>query len=327
MTKHTRLFIAVAVSVLVAGLGTGLIASYMGFQGLAVISGSGPDELAYVPVDAKLLGFTNVREVMNSELRQKFRELHPEAGSGDGLETQTGINIETDIDHVVVAIFGAGTNPRPLVLARGRFNETRIEGLIREKGGTAEDYKGKRLLVVAGGDGPGGMLTFAEPGLAIFGDAAAVKQAIDTHAGGDNVTDNPDLMGLVRDVDDANAWAVGRFDALTMDPRLPRNVLEQLPPINTFAASGHINGGVRATLRVEARDDAAAQDLREVVRGFIALARLQTGRNQQMTTLLNSVELAGDGTTVALSLTIPAGVLDLLAPAIGRPPEQALLAF
>lgn len=327
MTKPTRVFVAVAISVLVAGLGTGLIASYMGFQGLAVISGNGPDELAYVPADARLLGFTNVREVMNSELRQKFRELHPQAGRGGDLETQTGINIETDLDHVVVAIFGSGTNHRPLVLARGRFNETRIAGLVLEKGGTTEDYNGKRLLVLASGDGPGGVLTFAEPGLVIFGDAAAVKQAIDTRAGSDNVTDNADLMGLVRDVDDANAWAVGRFDALTMDPRLPRNVLEQLPPINTFAASGHINGGVRATLRVEARDDAAAQDLREVVRGFIALARLQTGRNPQITTLLNSVELAGDGTTVALSLTIPASALDLLAPLAGRPREQALLGF
>ena len=43
MTKRTRLFMLIAVGILVAGLGTGLVASYMGIQGLSVISGNGPD--------------------------------------------------------------------------------------------------------------------------------------------------------------------------------------------------------------------------------------------------------------------------------------------
>ena len=104
---------------------------------------------------------------------------------------------------------------------------------------------------------------------------------------------------------------------------VPQNVLEQLPPINLFAASGHINGGLEATLRAEARDDAAAEDLREVVRGFIALARLQGGRNPQARTLLNTVQLSGTGTSVAVSVAVPASALEMLTPFIPRPQADA----
>ena len=100
--------------------------------------------------------------------------------------------------------------------------------------------------------------------------------------------------------------------------RIPPAVVDQLPPINLFSASGHVNGGLHATVRAEARDDAAAQNLRDVVRGFVALARLQAGRQEQLLTLLDSVQLAGDGKTVALSVTIPVDVLNLLSPATPR---------
>lgn len=317
MTNRTRVFLAVAVGVLVAGLGTGLVASYMGLQGLAIIGGNGPDELAYVPADARLVGFADVRAVLNSELRQKFRELHPQTSPNGEFEQRTGINFENDIDAVTVAVLGMG-NQRPLMVARGRFDEARIEGFIRESGGSVEDYAGKRLLLVPEKEGPSPAVTFPEPGLAMFGHVDAVRAALDTKRTGNNVTGTGDIITLVRDVDNSTVWAVGRFDALASERRVPQNVLEQLPPINLFAASGHINGGLQATLRVEARDDAAADDLREVVRGFIALARLQGGRNEQTRALLNSVELAGTGTSVALSVALPASALELLTPFIPR---------
>ncbi|MGE0444702.1 MAG: hypothetical protein AB7P99_05695 [Vicinamibacterales bacterium] len=321
MTKKTRLFLLIAAGVLVAGLGTGLVASYMGVQTLSLIGADGPAELAYMPADARLLGYADVQAVMNSEFRQRIRDLNPRDQQGDDLRDRTGINIETDVDHVVVAFLGASSeNQRPLAAARGRFDEVRIESFVRERGAQAEDYKGERLFVMTEDDGDSLALSFVEPGLALFGEAAAVRLGIDTKAGSTNMTDNGELMALVRDVEDGTAWAVGRFDAIAAD-RIPQGVADQLPAINLFAASGHINGGIQATLRAETRDDMAAQNLRDVVRGFIALARLQVGTNEQLVTLLNSVQLAGDGRTVALSVTIPADALNLIAPRRER--EQA----
>ena len=80
MTKRTRLFLFVATGVLVAGLGTGLLASYMGgIQSLVLIGSNGPADLAYVPADAKVVAYANVRDVMDSQLRQKLMQLEPDS--------------------------------------------------------------------------------------------------------------------------------------------------------------------------------------------------------------------------------------------------------
>ena len=79
----------------------------------------------------------------------------------------------------------------------------------------------------------------------------------------DDVKDNDELMRLVRDIDDGDAWVVARFDALT-GGRLPAEVANQLPPINWFSARGFVNSGVEGQLRVETRDEASAKNLQDV---------------------------------------------------------------
>ena len=317
MTHKTRLFLLIAAGVLVVGLGTGLVASYFGLPALALGGADGPDELQYVPSDASVVAYANVRDVMNSELRQKVRQMRPEEGEHkDDFEEKTGIDIENDIDEVVACLTAAAEaeRERALVIARGRFNQVRIEGLIREHGGTATDYKGTRLLTHIGG-GPREhemALAFVEPGLVALGSGPSVRQAIDRRSGGPNITSNDEVMALVRDIDDGNAWAVGRFDAIAKSARVPREVAGALPPINWFAATGHVNGGVRGLLRAEARDEAAAQNLRDVIRGFMALAKLQTNAKPELNTMMNSLELGGDGKTVSLAFSVPSEVIDML---------------
>ena len=71
MTRRTQRFLFLGVAILVVGLGTGLLASYVGFPNLGITS-DGPAELAYVPADATAVAFANVREVMDSAVRQKL---------------------------------------------------------------------------------------------------------------------------------------------------------------------------------------------------------------------------------------------------------------
>ena len=68
----------------------------------------------------------------------------------------------------------------------------------------------------------------------------------------------------------------------------------QLPPINWLAASGRVDGDVHGLVRAEARDNEAAQNLRDVVRGFLALAKIQSARTPGLTSMLNTVELGGE---------------------------------
>ena len=312
MSKRTRTFLFVATGILVVGLGTGLLASYVNVQNLVIIGSDGPDELAYVPADARVVAFANVREIMDSELRQKivqFTGADGQAGSAK-FQEKTGIDIERDIDQVLASVVGdeslAQKGP-PLVLVRGRFNDVRIEGVARENGATPEDYKGKRLLT-----SPQVAIAFLEPGLVAVGLPAAVRLAIDAKASGADVRDNNELMRLLRDSDDGNAWAVARFDALTAGGNLPQELAVQLPAISWFAVSGHVNGGVHGTIRAETRDEMAAQDLRQVLQGFVALARMQTQQQPAFADLLGSFQLGGTDRTVSLGFSIPSELIDTL---------------
>ena len=350
MSTKTRYFVIVSLLVLGVGLSTGLVAYYVGFPAGAFASRGGPADLGFVPRDASVIAFANVQEIMNSELRQKLHRAVPMPENGQQeLQNQTGINLETDVDTVVACMSpdAAGTGKGAgMVLARGRFDETKIEALMREHGAHVENYSGKRMIVADPADlrrdsqnDPADdsstrqrhtslSLSFIEPGLAALGSTQLIKSAIDLHKAGNNpqtglesVTGNEELMNLVRSLDSSNAWAVGRFDALRNQSHLPANVLSQIPAITWFAASAHINGGLRGTLRAETRDDESANNLRDVVRGFLALAKLGSGAKPELQAMMQSLELAGTGKTVSLSFVVPAELFDVIGAAAnhGKP--------
>jgi hypothetical protein len=346
------MFLMGSAGILVLGLGTGVVASYMGIQNVVTIGTIGTDELAYIPQDTRILAYANVREVMDSELRAKIMALRPgpndpspagadansdldgaPSGVGDFFEA-TGLDFERDVDSVLASLTGnSNTDNPPLLVAKGRFNTGLIEAAILQHAGAdrarVDTYRGSRMVVGREPDGDAFAVAFAESGVLVLGSEAAVRAALDAKASGTNVTDNTEVMNLVRDSDDGNAWAVARFDALTGRAQLPQEIASHLPAITWFAAKGHINGGLRATLRAETRDDAAAQNLRDVLRGFMALAHLQAGQQTQFSDMLNSLELGGTGKTVSLGFAVDSAIIDALGalrpPAgFGAPPLPAM---
>src|SRR5437870_2252272 len=143
MNARTRYLIIASFLVLAVGLGTGLVAYYVRLP--AIRQHSGPAELELIPRAAAVVAYADVREVMVSELRQKLRRAMPaQEGGRREFEDATGIDIETDIDRVVACLDpqdAGGGSASGLALARGRFNEARIEALMRDHGARVDAYK------------------------------------------------------------------------------------------------------------------------------------------------------------------------------------------
>lgn len=314
MTGKTRYFVLTAAGILTAGLTTGLVASYLGAP-VALSSQAGPNDLAFVPPDAAVVAYANVQEVMASELRQRLRKLEPDAADRNEFEEKTGVDIERDIDAVVAALMPDGAaddhDGRPLVVARGRFDLVRIEGLAREHGGEVADYQGVRIIAHA--DGEKSMaLGFLEPGVVAMGSREAVHAAVDAKRSGRNVLSNTEMMRLVSELDPSNAWAVGRFDAVARTSNLPGDLQQRMPTLSWFSAAGHLNGGITGTVKAEAKDDDAARNLRDMLRGVVALVRLQADGKPELRGLIDSLQLGGEGKTVALGFSVPAEAFDAL---------------
>jgi hypothetical protein len=314
MTKQTRYFMAGSAAVLVAGLCTGLVAYYGGgFQ--AVSASTGPTELAYVPADASVVAYADVRSIMDSELRQRLKMVLPGERGQEEFRRETGIDIEKDVDYIVASFAPGeeGTHPNPLVVVRGAFSPDALEALAREHGGVSEEYRGKKIVKSPNGDTHA--LAFLETGLVAIGATASVRKAIDAQLTATSITSNDEMMNLVGDIAASNnAWAVGRFDLISKQAKLPEQIARQIPPVKWFAAAGHINGGLSAMVRAEANDDQAAENLRDVVRGFLALGRLQSQGDPRIAAIANSMQLEGSGKTVQLNFSVPAEVIELVLP-------------
>src|SRR5688572_8240701 len=330
--KKTRYFVAVMGTILAVGLGTGLVASYMGLPVSVFSSAAGPDELQYVPADAAVVAYANVRDVMNSQLRQRFKNLEPSQDEKNEFEEKTGLNLEQDVDSVVAAVMpkdGMANNPAGsfLILARARYQASTLEKLALDHGAEVSKYNGTTLITHKDGDPndptPDHMaFGFLEADLVGFGSVETVRAAIDARASNRNIVSNNEMMKLVNEIDNANAWAVGKFDAIASKVGLPAEVASAMPAISWFSAAGHVNGGVSGSFKAEAKDEATAKNLRDLMGGFLAMAKMQAANKPGMQQLADSLVISGDGNTVALAFSIPSEVLDVIEGlAKGRHPQ------
>jgi hypothetical protein len=345
MTTKTRRVLIASASILVAGSTVGALA-YYGYLGRG-LQPSGPGDLRYVPPGVDIVASVNVRALMNSGLRQELRKMAAEETPAGRQEfrDRTGIDIETDVDRVLVYLAQAADttqdSPRGLMLAWGRFDPQRIESLVREGNGVVEDYRGKRLLMPRphprrrpDQQNPGApepppppaqtppemAVAFVEPGLVAVGSRALVRGTIDLDRSGANLTGDKEIMALVREVEGGDLWVVGRLDRLRERVKSSSEFVGKLPPLRLFSATGSVDGGVTGRIQAEAADETSASELRDVVRGFIALARLQTGSRPEFQPLLKSLELGGTGTTVTLSFSVGPEALQAFTGMMGRRP-------
>ncbi len=201
----------------------------------------------------------------------------------------------------------------PIVIARGSFKQSVLEGLALDHGGKVEQYRSKTLLTHANETtGNNEMaVAFLDVDLVAFGSYASVKSAIDAKTGA-NVLSNPEMMRQINELDATTAWAVGRFDALAREARLPSEISSQVSALQWFSAAAHVNGGVSGVIKAETKDAESAKNLRDVLNGFLALAKMQAGSKPELKAMVDSLQLAGDDNTVSLAFTVPSEVFEAL---------------
>jgi len=345
MSRRTRYFLWGSALIVVVGLCTGLVAYYGGNLPRRA-STIGPAELAYVPPDAIIVAHADVRSLLGSEFLQKLRQDLKDQQK-DAFLAETGIDLEHDIDTVTAGFSDASVPPSHTVLLRGGFKQSLIETKATEHGATVEQYGGKRLFVLsapapssspaapgspAGPAAPGGpsapggpaptagqapkgqmAVAFLEPGLMAVGEVDAVKRAIDASTNRDDVTTNAEMMKYVADVEHSgNAWVVGRFDALSKSAVLPAQIQNQIPPMQWFAVSAQVDRGISGRLLADARDDQSGEQLRAIVNGALAAAKLMTSQNPKLDAALSGIQASGTGKSVEVTFSVSPDVLDLM---------------
>ena len=322
MSRRTRYVVLASGGVLAAGLCGGLVA-WLNPGTPRGVAADAPAELAFVPSNATAVAYADMRAVMASEFRRRLRQIAPDGVGREQLERHLGLNVERDIDRVLMfwvpepdgGSEGGGSEGggSGLSLFAGRFDAARLEAAARSRGAAVSDENGIRLVSLdVDGVGPLAM-AFLQPGLTAVGEPAAVRRVARRGAGEAGLVADEGMTRLLGRVDTrSSAWAVGRLTDPGLFDWVPDTVSRQLPAVTAFAVQARIDSGLGVALTVEGRDEQAAQNLRDVVRGFVALTRLQAFGAPELQAILDSLETGGTGTSVTLSFRVSAEALDLL---------------
>ncbi len=314
MSRRTRYVALASGGVLTVGLCSGLVA-YLNRGIPRGVAADAPAELAFVPSDASAVAYADVRAVMASEFRERIRRIAPDGVGREQLERRLGLSIERDIDRVLVfwAPQAGEDGASGLALLSGRFDAARLETVARDGGAVVSEEGGARIVSIEVEDVGSLAMAFLQPGLVAVGDLAAVRSAAGRGAGEAGIHANEPMMRLLGRIDTGStAWAVGRLTDSGLFGLVPERVSARLPPVTAFAVQGRVNGGLGVSLVIEGRDDQAARNLRDVVRGFVALAQMQSIGIPELQAILDSLETGGAGTAVTLSFHLPADALDFL---------------
>jgi hypothetical protein len=87
-----------------------------------------------------------------------------------------------------------------------------------------------------------------------------------------------------------------------------------LPNLQSLLVTGDLESAVSLSVTGETTDDAAARNLADVVRGFVALAQMQAAQKPELKDLGSALSVATEANKVLLTARFPYELLDALQP-------------
>lgn len=305
------------------------------FTAVFALSGSvfaaDPQLMNLVMPDAKIVAGLNVTTAKISPLGQYILQ-HVAASGHRGMESfvaETGFDPRQDVTEIVAASVTA--QDKGLILARGTFNVEKIAAAAAKNASTQpQQYKGATLIVA--GDGKAShAVAFIGNSIAVAGDPANVKAAIDRNSGAATAI-NPMLAARVLELSTTqDAWSVTLSSISALIPNVAgANV--QGPGAAVFNLVKDVqqsSGGVKLGTNVEITAQAVTSDpknataLSDVIKMFAGLASMAGAKDPKaagFAQLLQKLQVNTVGTAVNIGLTIPEADLEsLLRPAVVKP--------
>ena len=285
--------------------------AFLLFAGL--LSAADPQLISLLMPDAKVVAGINVDQARNSPLGQ-FLLSHMQNGD-EGfakLAATIGFDPRRDLREVLMGTVGQ-PGQQGLVLARGTFDAARIFASARLGGHTVETYNGVDILT-GKEDSLTHAVTFLDGSIAVAGDLASVRGAIDRHAA-PNGTLDPALAAKIDQLSGSlDAWSVSMVPlAALANQKVPDTKLNGMLNTDVVKSILQTSGGVKlgAIIQISgeavANSDKNATALADVVRflGTMVQSNAPAASAAAITALVQSLDVKADGNTVKVALAIP----------------------
>jgi hypothetical protein len=265
--------------------------------------------LPLVMPDAAVLAGVNVTQAKTSAFGQ-FVLSQVQNSDIQKLAALTGFDPTRDVVEVLAATGPAGSKTA-LALARGTFNPALIAAAAAAKGGTTETYGG--FTIIEDPKQTHG-LTFLKSDIAVAGDVASVKAAIDrwNHPSSSSLPSGVTVQ--VNNLSANDAWVISTVPPSTLHPSSSTPSIPGVGPgaantalQNIQAAAGGVKFGDPVVVTAQATSDNAqdAQTLGDTVKLLAAVAQMQAQNNPALQALVQSLNVSYSGPTVTVTFSVP----------------------
>jgi len=281
-----------------------LIAVFSGTLGAA-----DPSLLSLVMPDATLLADVNVAQAKASPFGQYVLTtlLQEQAQKFQQFATLTGFDPRQDVSELLLASNSAAGNKTGLILALGTFDAAKITAAAQVAGAGIETYSG--VAIIEDPQKQNG-LVFLSSTLAVAGDLASVKAAIDRRAGGPTIP--AALAAQVSQLSSAeDAWIISTVAPSTLRPPAAvagaAGVNLQNAVQNIQSASGGVKFGSVVVVTAQAQSDTPqdAASLGAVLQLLASMAQLSAAQHPEAAAVAQSLAVTTQGSTVKITLSVP----------------------
>ncbi len=275
--------------------------------------------LGLVMPDAKVLAGVNVTTAKNSAFGQYMLNHIPAGDQGlQNLIGLTGFDPRQDLIEILAASPAQQGSKTGLVLARGNFDVTKITAAATANGKSqVQTYNGATLLVPTDAK-DNGAVAFLNGTIAIAGDAASVKAAIDRQTNPAPI--DAAIASQAQTLSEANdAWSLTTTSPTSLLPagtaNLPANQVTTILA-DVQSASGGVKFNdqtVAVTGQAVANSPQNASALGDVIRLIATMVTSNSAANTQAAAaaqLLQSLQVTTDGSAVNLALNVPEAQLE-----------------
>lgn len=280
-----------------------------------------PSMLNYVMPDARVVGGINVTAAMTSPFGMYLlTRMQNEDKDLQQFIDMTGFDPRRDVTEIVVASPGQQGQKTGLVVVRGTFQISKILAMAAKQNQTVTSYNGTDVILSKHGGADSGWVAFPSASLALAGDAASVKGALDRKG----------AAGLQADLA-AQAQALSaRYHGWFLSSVPVRELTGKVPEVTGPAPKGprsdffqgvqQLNGGVQFGALVEVglnattRSDRDAQSLADVIRFLAGMVQQNQDKPEaaSLAKVLDSLDLKTEGAVTKISLSIPEQDLEKL---------------
>jgi hypothetical protein len=298
-------------------------AAYFSAASARAQNGAWPESLDWIPDSASLVGFLDVRALASSPLSETLSREWKGHEAPDEIYARAGIDVFRDVDAVLFSV-SEGKDERKRdrwgLVATGGFDAESVARRLAEGDAEGEEYRGARIYRLGGESGSASSAVVEGAGSTLlFGEDEFLREMIDAGRGV-----RPRATGLLasfptESLDGATFWAAGSASKLGV---AALGGATDDAPLESFVLSARLDAELELQARGRARDADSAQKLADVLRGLVALGRLQKdGGGSELANVADAVSIEVLEREIDVGLRVPYETLRKLSERPPKPPQ------